>query len=156
MKHRPRNSVRGQEGKIGPHHWSGPESLSLPPGGILLSCPTNPERALCRWLPVQTQRGATCGFSRCWSCLGASTECPPPPEIFLPGDFWHGLLWSQTLDTSDTSRKISYTMQVWQTRLLEADNRRHMAKSLHSESPREPQDAVLNISPARHYAGWEV
>ena len=71
--------VRGQEGKVGPHYWSGPESLSLPPGGILHSCPANPERALCRWLPVQTDRGATSGFSRCWSCLGASTECPPRP-----------------------------------------------------------------------------
>lgn len=155
MKQCPRNSVRGQ-GKVGPHYWSGPESLSLPPGGILHSCPANPESTVPMATSPNRQRRDLWLFQVLKLFGGIHWVPPSSLQIFLPGDFWHGLLRSQTLDTSDTSRKISYTMQVQQTRLLEADNPRHMAKSLHSESPREPQDAVLNISPVRCCAGWEV
>lgn len=77
MKHCPRNSVRGQEGKVSPHHWSGPASLSLPPGGILHSCPTNPE-SIVLMATVQTQRGATSGFSGAAAVWGHPLSAPHP------------------------------------------------------------------------------
>lgn len=79
-----------------------------------------------------------------------------PHQLFLPRDLWHGLIGAQTLDTLETSRKIPCTMQLGESRLLEADSAGHTAESLLSKSPREPQDTVLNAFSARWPPGWEA